>query len=85
MIDDKAQEQIRDIILVLNQIVKRQSQQGIRLPDDIGESMKRLGASLFRQADLSARRLEDLKLDYEPQETLQLRQLSLCAAGFGRK
>ena len=59
--NEKVQEQIRDIILVVLQVVKRQHQQGIWLPDDIDESMKRLADSLLSEAEHSARRLEDLK------------------------
>jgi hypothetical protein len=59
--NDKVQEQIRDIILVLNQIVKRQHQQGVRLPDDVGEALRRLVDSLLTEADHSAIRLQKLK------------------------
>jgi hypothetical protein len=61
MVDDKVQAQIRDCILVLDQIVKRQNQQGIRLPDAAGEAMKRLTDSLLTEADHSALRLAKLK------------------------
>jgi hypothetical protein len=54
-------DKVQDIILVLNQLVKRQYQQGVRLPDGIDESMKRLADSLLSEAEHSARRLEDLK------------------------
>ena len=33
MTTDKVQKQIRDLILVLNYIVKRQRDQGVHLPD----------------------------------------------------
>jgi hypothetical protein len=59
----QAQEQIlRDLVLVVNQLVRRQEQQGVRLPDEIGEAMKRLQASLLSASELSARRLEELKM-----------------------
>jgi hypothetical protein len=67
--------QVRDIILVLHAIVQPQRQ---RLSDGrigqisfsvktealagIGEAMKRLGDSLLTEADRSAKRLEDLKM-----------------------
>ena len=59
---DEVQEQIRDVILVLNQIVKRQLQQGVRLPEDIAVSWKRLADSLLSEAEHSATRLQDLKM-----------------------
>jgi hypothetical protein len=59
----QAQEQIlRDLVLVVNQLVRRQERQGVRLPDEIGAAMTRLVDGLLTEQERSAKRLEELQM-----------------------
>jgi hypothetical protein len=56
------EQQIRDVVLVLNQIVVRQQRQGVQLSDEIGAAMTRLLDSLLTENERSSRRLEELTM-----------------------